>query len=41
MPATSTSVDLAAIKADLDTMEEFVAVRNCIVHEWGKCRWKR
>ena len=30
------AVDLLAIKTHLDTMEEFVAVRNCIVHEWGK-----
>jgi len=34
--ADNTTVDLAAIKAHLDTMEEFVQVRNCIVHEWGR-----
>jgi hypothetical protein len=34
--ADNPQVDLAAIKADLDTMEEFIKVRNCIVHEWGR-----
>jgi len=31
-----TLVDVAAIEGDLDTMEEFVQVRNCIAHAWGK-----
>jgi len=38
-----TALDLAAMAEDLDTMEDFVAVRNCIVHAWGnldKCRNK-
>ena len=36
-------VDVAGIGGHLDTMEDFVAVRNCIVHAWGKldkCRNK-
>ena len=32
----NTSVDLAAIKVHLDTMEDFVKVRNCIIHGWGR-----
>jgi hypothetical protein len=42
--ADHTSVDVAAIKKHLDEMEEFVQVRNCIAHAWGKldgCRNKR
>ncbi len=34
--ADNTPVDLTTIKVELDTMEEFVEVRNCIVHKWGE-----
>jgi len=42
--ANHTSVDVVGMKRDLDTMEEFVQVRNCIAHAWGKvdaCRNNR
>lgn len=34
--ANHTTVDLAGIEGDLEVMEEFVQVRNCIAHAWGK-----
>ena len=42
--ADHTTVDLAGIKEDMAVMEEFVQVRNCIAHAWGKlggCRNKQ
>jgi hypothetical protein len=39
--AAEPSVDLAAIADELARMEEFIQVRNCIVHAWGnvqRCR---
>jgi hypothetical protein len=29
-------LDLAPIQADLETFNDLIIVRNCIVHAWGK-----
>ncbi len=34
--ADNTLIDVSAIAKDLDTMEDLIQVRNCIVHNWGR-----